>query len=167
MPSPNVPNGPLPDLPELAGELGVARLDHTAIAVRQIQAALPLYRDLLGGVPSGFQELPARGFSWLGLRYPNGSQVELLEPAGAGGFLHEFLSKRGEGPHHLTFMVRDLRRAVERARAAGLRVVDEDYADAHWQEAFISPRSAFGTIVQLAQSDLSLVERERHWPIPR
>ena len=155
------------EMPELAGELGVERLDHTAIAVRAIQAALPLYRDLLGGVPSGFEDLPARGFRWLGLRYPNGSQVELLEPAGPGGFLHEFLARRGEGPHHLTFMVRDLRRAVERARAAGLRVVDESYADPHWREAFISPRSAFGTIVQLAESDLSLLDRERHWPVPR
>jgi len=61
--------------------------------------------------------------------------------------------------------VRDLRHAVERARAAGLRVVDEDYREPRWQEAFISPRSAFGTIVQLAQTNLSLAERERHWSV--
>jgi methylmalonyl-CoA epimerase len=150
---------------KVVGELGVAALDHTAIAVRSIQSALPLYRDLLGGMPNGYERLNERGFMWLTLRYPNGSQVELLEPVGESGFLHDFLSKRGEGPHHMTFIVGDLRHAVERARAAGLRVVDEDYREPRWQEAFISPRSAFGTIVQLAQTTLSASEREHHWSV--
>lgn len=146
-------------------DLGVEALDHTALAVRSVAAALPLYRDLLGGQPTTSETFPDRGFSYLTLRYPNGSQLELLEPAGQGGFLRQFLDKHGEGAHHVTFMVRDLRQAVERARAAGLRVVDEDYRDPYWQEAFLSPRSAFGTIVQLAQSSLGLAERERHWAV--
>ena len=102
---------------------------------------------------------------WLTLRYPNGSQVELLEPVGTGGFLHTFLDKYGEGAHHMTFIVADVRHAVERARAAGLRVVDEDYRDPRWQEAFISPRSAFGIIIQLAQTNLTDAHRERHWNV--
>jgi methylmalonyl-CoA/ethylmalonyl-CoA epimerase len=145
--------------------LGVVAFDHTAIAVRSIQAALPLYRDLLGGRPNGFERLSDRGFMWLTLRYPNGSQVELLEPVGTDGFLHRFLERYGEGAHHMTFIVGDLRRAVERARAAGLRVVDEDYRDPRWQEAFVSPRSAFGTIIQLAQTNMGEAERERHWSV--
>jgi methylmalonyl-CoA/ethylmalonyl-CoA epimerase len=152
-------------LDQVVGELGVEALDHTAIAVRDLQAALPLYRDLLGGVPSGFERISSKGFMWLTLRYPNGSQVELLAPSGDGGFLHEFLARRGEGAHHMTFIVRDLKHAVERARAAGLRIVDEDYREPRWQEAFISPRSAFGTIIQLAQTSLSVEERERHWSV--
>ena len=146
-------------------DFGVIALDHTAIAVRSIQAALPLYRDLLGGRPNGFERLSNKGFIWLTLQYPNGSQVELLEPVGSDGFLHRFLDKYGEGAHHMTFVVADLRLAVERARAAGLRIVDEDYRDPRWQEAFISPRSAFGTIIQLAQTNLSPAERERHWSV--
>jgi hypothetical protein len=102
---------------------------------------------------------------WLTLNYPNGSQVELLEPVGSGGFLHTFLDRYGEGAHHMTFIVRDLRVAVERAKNAGMRVVDEDYRDPRWQEAFISPRSAFGTIIQLAQTSLSPTEREAHWSV--
>ena len=149
----------------VVGELGVVALDHTAVAVRSIAKALPLYRDLLGGAPNGFERQSQRGFMWLTLRYPNGSQVELLEPVGTGGFLHAFLDKYGEGAHHMTFIVADVRHAVERARAAGLRVVDEDYRDARWQEAFISPRSAFGTIIQLAQTNLSEADRERHWNV--
>jgi methylmalonyl-CoA epimerase len=149
-----------------AGALGVEALDHTAIAVKSIGAALPLYRDLLGGTPTTSETFPERGFTYLTLRYPNDSQIELLEPAGqAGGFLRQFLERFGEGVHHITFMVGDLRAAVHGARAAGLRVVDEDYRDPHWQEAFVSPHSAFGTILQLAQTTLSTAERERHWSV--
>jgi len=148
----------------LVGELGVVAFDHTAIAVRSIASALPLYRDLLGGRPNGFERQSGRGFAWLTLRYPNGAQVELLEPTGPG-FLQSFLDKYGEGPHHMTFIVADVRQSVERAKAAGLRLVDEDYRDARWQEAYISPRSAFGTIIQLAQTTLSEGERERHWSV--
>src|ERR1700720_4702280 len=81
------------ELASLSGELGVEALDHTAIAVRDIQAALPLYRDLLGGIPSGYERISDKGFMWMTLRYPNGSQVELLGPAGEAGFLHTFLAK--------------------------------------------------------------------------
>jgi methylmalonyl-CoA/ethylmalonyl-CoA epimerase len=154
-----------PHVQTVVGELGVLALDHTAIAVRSIASALPLYRDLLGGQPNGFERLNERGFMWLTLNYPNGGQVELLEPVGSGGFLRTFLERYGEGPHHMTFIVRDLRVAVERAKNAGLRVVDEDYRDALWQEAFISPRSGFGTIIQLTQTSLSPAEREAHWSV--
>ena len=153
-------------LDRIVGELGVVALDHTAVAVRSIEAALPLYRDLLGGRPNGFERLSSKGFMWLTLAYPNGSQVELLQPVGSGGFLSTFLERYGEGVHHLTFMVADLRQAVARGRAAGLRIVDEDYADPTWQEAFVSPRSAFGTIIQLAQSSVTLEERATRWPVP-
>jgi methylmalonyl-CoA/ethylmalonyl-CoA epimerase len=149
----------------IVGELGVESLDHTAVAVRDIGAALPLYRDLLGGQPSGFERISSKGFQWLSLRYPNGAQIELLAPTDTDGFLHQFLNKRGEGPHHMTFIVRDLKHAVQAARRSGLRVVDEDYSEPRWQEAFISPRSAFGTIVQLAQTSLDVAERERHWRV--
>ena len=150
---------------QLAGELGVVALDHTAIAVRDIHAALPLYRDLLGGVPNGFERIAHKNFMWLTLRYPNASQIELLQPIGDSGFLSSYLARYGEGVHHLTFIVRDVERAAERARAAGLRIVDQDYRDPRWQEAFISPRSAFGTIIQLAQTSLSAAQRERHWSV--
>jgi methylmalonyl-CoA/ethylmalonyl-CoA epimerase len=148
---------------ELLGEFGVVAFDHTALAVRAIDAALPLYRDLLGGIQLGApQPAPARGFSIVALRYPNGGKIELLEPLGDDGFVQRFLERHGEGVHHLTFRVNDIRAAVDRAKAAGLRVVDENFANRRWQEAFISPRSAFGTIVQLAQMERDRPQLDEH-----
>ncbi len=152
----------------LSGTLGVRALDHTALAVRSIRDALRLYRDLLGGEPAEYDVMPERGFRWLALHYPNGSAIELLEPIGDAGFVQDFLEKRGEGVHHVTFRVADVRAAVARAREAGLRVVDEDFTtQPNWQEAFVSPRNAHGTIVQLVETPLDLETRQRHWPAAR
>src|SRR5207244_11001259 len=60
---------------QLAGELGVEALDHTAIAVRDITSALPLHRDLLGGVPSGFERLSQTSCRWLALSDPKVSRI--------------------------------------------------------------------------------------------
>jgi methylmalonyl-CoA/ethylmalonyl-CoA epimerase len=144
--------------------LPIRWLDHTAIAVQTIEAALPLYRDLLGGDPQELYERPELGFRTLTLRFPGGGGIELIAPVGQHGFVQDFLASRGEGVHHITFIVEDLATSVAEAIAAGLRVVGESYADPAWQEAFISPRSAHGTIIQLAQSNLDLAGRRAEWP---
>jgi methylmalonyl-CoA/ethylmalonyl-CoA epimerase len=133
--------------------VSVRWLDHTSIAVHSIEAALPLYRDVLGGDAEPIHHHEQAGFSTLTLRFPHGGGIELIAPYGPTGFIHDFLAKRGEGVHHITFLVDDLKAAVAEARAAGVRVVDEKYEDPRWFEAFISPRSANGTIVQLAQTN--------------
>jgi len=144
--------------------LPIRSLDHTAIAVRSIEDALSLYRDLLGGDPQELFERPEQGFRTLTLRFPGGGGIELIAPLGDEGFVQEFLATRGEGVHHMTFMVADLAQSVTEARAAGVRVVGEDYTNPAWQETFISPRSAHGTIIQLAQSNRDLAERAKLWP---
>lgn len=144
--------------------LSIRSLDHTAIAVHSIDAALPIYRDLLGGDPQELYDHPDQGFRTLTLRYPGGGAIELIEPLGQEGFVQKFLATRGEGVHHITFLVEDLRACVAEARAAGARVVGEDYRRPSWQEAFISPKSASGTIIQLAQSDRDLQGRSELWP---
>jgi methylmalonyl-CoA/ethylmalonyl-CoA epimerase len=133
--------------------VSVRWLDHTSIAVHSIEAALPLYRDVLGGDAEPIHHHEEAGFSTLTLRYPHGGGIELIAPYGPSGFIHDFLAKRGEGVHHITFLVDDLKAAVAEARAAGARVVDEKYENPRWFEAFISPKSANGTIVQLAQTN--------------
>ncbi len=140
--------------------LPIRWLDHTAIAVHTIDGALALYHDLMGGDPQELYERPELGFRTLTLRYPGNGGIELIAPLGPNGFVQDFLANRGEGVHHVTFLVEDLAASVAEAKAAGLRVVGEDYADPAWQEAFISPRSANGTIVQLAQTDRDLAGRQ-------
>jgi catechol 2,3-dioxygenase-like lactoylglutathione lyase family enzyme len=82
-----------------------------------------------------------------------GMTVELLvewEPQ-QNDFLARFLAKHGPGQHHLTFKVSDIEATLERVRSAGFKPVSVDLRDPHWKEAFLQPREAHGTVVQLAQ----------------
>lgn len=141
----------------------VIKLDHTAITTRSVRDALRLYRDLLGGELYLAGDNPAQGFRWVQVVYPGGGKIELLEPLADDGFLARFLDRHGEGVHHMTFKVRRIEEFVALLKARGVRVVDENYADPTWKEAFISPRSAHGTIVQVAESTLDEATEREMW----
>lgn len=140
----------------------VIKLDHTAIAVRRVRDALPLYRDLLGGELYTAGDA-AQGFRWVQLVYPGGGKIELLEPLSDDGFLARFLDRYGEGVHHMTFKVRHIEDFVARLKERGFRVVDENFADPLWKEAFVSPRDAHGTIIQVAESTLDEAAERSSW----
>jgi catechol 2,3-dioxygenase-like lactoylglutathione lyase family enzyme len=66
-------------------------------------------------------------------------------------FLARFLARHGPGQHHLTFKVPDLAATLSRVQQAGYQPVSVNLTDPHWKEAFLQPREAHGTVVQLAQ----------------
>jgi methylmalonyl-CoA/ethylmalonyl-CoA epimerase len=123
--------------------------DHVAIAVRRIVDAEPFFHDLLGATPgeSGI----GGGFTFKQYVFPGGV-VELLEPKGDDSFLHRFLRDRGEGLHHVTFKVTGLRAWAAKLRAAGYRVVGENYDNPAWQELFVHPKSGHGVLMQFAET---------------
>jgi len=127
--------------------------DHVSYAVTDAMAAGQSLRRRWGAIPIAGEAMPE--FRYL-LMYVGddeaGSRIEFLEPDG-DGFVRRFLDRFGSGPHHVTFDVPDLERAVTAARALGLNVDGEDYAHASWEEAFIAPHPATGCVVQLARSD--------------
>jgi methylmalonyl-CoA/ethylmalonyl-CoA epimerase len=131
------------------------QLDHVAVAVRSIDPALRLFRDALGGnylfdgpIESGGD----RGsWRWYQLGLPGGGKIELLEPLG-DGFLTRFLEERGEGFHHITLKTDDIEAAMDRIRQNGFDLVDVNLDDENWKEAFLRPKQAHGTLIQIAQS---------------
>jgi len=131
------------------------RLDHIALATRNASGPLQvLVSDLGGTVFSGGNAVGYRPMQvYLGDRAA-GMKVELLEPwqVETNDFLERFLVRHGEGPHHLTFKVDDLVTSIERVEAAGLGLTGVDLSMPIWKEAFIAPRDAHGTVVQLAES---------------
>jgi catechol 2,3-dioxygenase-like lactoylglutathione lyase family enzyme len=130
-------------------------LDHVALATRDVGPALDLLVGELGGLVlfgghgPGFRPMQVR----LGDEH-EGMNVELLEPwdVERNDFLERFLARHGEGPHHLTFKVDDIEETLERVRQSGFQPVGIDLSDPEWKEAFLHPREAHGTVVQLAES---------------
>ncbi|GIF76677.1 hypothetical protein Asi02nite_61950 [Asanoa siamensis] len=127
-----------------------AQLDHVSLAVPAAAPAWPLLRTRLGGAWAIGGTAPTFRFSTL--RYANGMCLELLEPRPESAFVTRFLDRSGPGMHHLTFKVPDLQAAVDAAAAAGYPCFGVNTDNPAWQEAFIHPRVAGGTLVQLARS---------------
>ena len=131
-------------------------LDHIALAAPDTSDALRfLTGELAGTVIFGGQSIGFRPMQvWLGTADGDGMPVELLEPwaVDQSDFLARFVAKHGAGPHHLTFKVKSLADALGRVRGAGLTPVNIDVSDPEWKEAFLMPKEAHGTVVQLAES---------------
>ena len=131
-------------------------LDHVALAAADTSSALRfLTRDLGGTIIFGGQSVGFRPMQvWLGSSNGDGMPVELLEPwnVDQNDFLARFIQRHGAGPHHLTFKVPDLVAALDRVDAAGFHPTQIDLRDPEWKEAFLLPREANGTVVQLAES---------------
>ena len=124
--------------------------DHIAIAVPRLADAETILARELGGRSA--YGMTRGAFSFWHWRYPGGGDIEVLEPAGAAGFLHRFIAQRGAGIHHVTFTVPSLVDACDRARAHGYSIVGYDDSDPEWKEAFLHPRQAQGIVVQFAET---------------
>jgi catechol 2,3-dioxygenase-like lactoylglutathione lyase family enzyme len=128
-------------------------LDHVAIALKDVTETV---RALVGelGVPVLFG---GANFGFRAMQLDGGDlRIELLEPwnVEANDFLARFLERSGEGPHHLTFKTDDIVRELARAEAAGYQPVGVSIDNPWWREAFIHPKEAGGTVVQIAESGI-------------
>ncbi len=133
----------------------IGRLNHVAIAVRNIAQAAKVYRDILGASVSEVVPQPEHGVSTVFISLPN-AKIELLEPLGAGSPLEKFLERNPDGGiHHLCYEVDDILAARERLKASGARVLGdgEPKIGAHGKPVlFLHPKDFCGTLVELEQA---------------
>ena len=132
----------------------IRRLNHVAIAVRNLAAATALYRDTLGAKISAPQAEPAHGVTVVFVELPN-TKIELLEPLGDGSPIAKFLERNADGGiHHICYEVDDIIAARDRLIANGARVLGtgEPKIGAHGKPVlFLHPKDFLGTLVELEQ----------------
>jgi methylmalonyl-CoA epimerase len=137
------------------GPAPVTALSHVAIAVRE---ADPLVQVLVSalGAKRGEEELLDGGTLRVVFVHLGPVTLELLEPRAPEHAVARFLDRRGPGLHHVSLEVRDLAAQLERARAAGLPLIDEaPRPGAHGtQVAFLHPKGLGGVLVELCQAKL-------------
>ncbi len=123
---------------------------HVGIAVNDIAAILPFYREILGLPESPLDD--SDGARIAGLKAGD-LLVELLQPDQSGSPIAKFLSKRGPGLHHICFAVDDLDHTLDRCRAAGVQLIDETprLGAEGKRIAFLHPRSTAGVLVELTE----------------
>jgi methylmalonyl-CoA epimerase (EC 5.1.99.1) len=133
----------------------IGRLNHVAIAVPDLQAAIATYRDTLGAEVSDVVPQPEHGVNTVFVTLPN-TKVELLGVLGEGSPIVKFLERNPDGGiHHLCYEVDDIRTVRDRLVAAGARVLGsgEPKIGAHGKPVlFLHPKDFLGTLVELEEA---------------
>jgi methylmalonyl-CoA epimerase len=130
----------------------LTEIDHVAIAVRDLEAAIAYYRDTFGAEVDHREVVESDGVEEALLKVAD-SYIQLLTPTRDDSPVAGYLEKRGEGIHHVGYRVQDCAVALESVKASGGRVIDEAPRPGSrgTTVAFVHPKGAFGTLIELVQ----------------
>jgi methylmalonyl-CoA epimerase len=130
----------------------LTEIDHVAIAVHDLDAAVDYYRTTFGVEPAHREVVEKDGVEEVLLRVAD-SYIQLLTPVRDDSPVAKYLEKRGDGIHHLAYRVDDCAAALERVKREGHQVIDEvpRPGSRGTTVAFIHPKTAFGTLIELVQ----------------
>ncbi|MGM0874131.1 MAG: methylmalonyl-CoA epimerase [Bacillota bacterium] len=130
----------------------VKNVDHIGIAVHSIDAVLPFYKDVLQLTLVGFEEVPSQQVK-VAFLSAGETKIELLEPMSDESAIAKFLSKRGEGIHHVAFGVTDLATRLSELKEKGVPLIDEipRKGAANAKIAFLHPKAANNVLVELCE----------------
>jgi methylmalonyl-CoA/ethylmalonyl-CoA epimerase len=126
-------------------------LDHVGIAVKNLDDAVHLYRDVLGFKLEGIHVLAERKVR-VAMMVPGGETgIELLEPLGSDSVIAKFLESHGEGIHHFAVEVGDIDQALTELKRKGVILIDESPKDGSEgkKTAFVHPKSTKGVLLEL------------------
>ena len=133
----------------------IGRLNHVAIAVPNLDAAIATYKNALGATVSEPQTEPDHGVTVVFVELPN-TKIELLEPLGEGSPIQAFLDKNpAGGMHHVCYEVDNINGARDRLVSEGARVLGDGNPKigAHGKPVlFLHPKDFCGTLVELEQA---------------
>jgi methylmalonyl-CoA/ethylmalonyl-CoA epimerase len=133
----------------------IGRLNHVALAVRDLAKAAEVYKRALGAEVSAPLPLPEHGVTTVFVTLPN-TKIELLEPLGENSPIAKYLERNPEGGmHHVCYEVDDIRAARDRLSREGARVLGdgEPKIGAHGKPVlFLHPKDFFGTMIELEQA---------------
>jgi methylmalonyl-CoA/ethylmalonyl-CoA epimerase len=132
----------------------ISKLNHVAIAVPDLDAAITLYRDVLGADVSKKADLPDHGVTVAFVNLDN-TKIELLYPLGESSPIISYLTKNASGGiHHLCYEVEDILKSRDQLLEKGMRILgsNEPKEGAHGKPVlFLHPKDFCGTLIELEQ----------------
>ncbi len=125
-------------------------IEHIGIAVKNLEAAVPLFEKLLN-TPCYKTELVQSENVNTAFFQAGESKLELLESTTADGVIAKFIEKKGEGMHHIAFEVSDIYAEMERLKAAGFTLLNEEPKPGADNKlvCFLHPKNTNGVLVEL------------------
>jgi len=127
-------------------------IDHVAIAVNDLEAAVKYYEDVFGATVDHREVVESDGVEEALLKVAE-SYIQLLTPTRDDSPVATYLANKGEGLHHIGYRVKDCAAALQAIKDAGGRVIDEAPRPGSrgTTVAFVHPKAIFGTLIELVQ----------------
>ena len=130
----------------------IEQIDHIGIAVKDLEASMKVYTDILGLEPAMTEELEEQGI--VVAKFPVGEvTIELVQAIRPDGPIGKFIEKRGEGMHHMAFRVPDIDAALEEMKAKGVELIDKESrgGSGGTRIAFLHPKGTSGVLMELVE----------------
>jgi methylmalonyl-CoA/ethylmalonyl-CoA epimerase len=130
----------------------LTEIDHVAIAVNDLDAAIAWYGEVFGATVEHREVVDSDGVAEALLKVAD-SYIQLLTPTRDDSPVAKFLASRGEGLHHVGYRVSNCGAALESVRLSGARVIDETPRPGSrgTTVAFVHPKASFGTLIELVE----------------
>ncbi len=130
----------------------LTEIDHVAIAVNDLDAAIAWYESVFGAEVVHREVVESDGVDEALVKVAE-SYIQLLTPTRDDSPVAKYLEKNGEGLHHIAYRVDDCARTLEALKASGVRVIDEAPRPGSrgTTVAFVHPKSSFGTLIELVE----------------
>ncbi|KLO22708.1 hypothetical protein X275_05525 [Marinitoga sp. 1197] len=128
------------------------KIDHIGIAVKSIDKALNLYKNLLNLEITGEEILENRGLKVVFIKAGD-TRIELLEPLHENSEISGFLNKKGEGIHHIAYEVENASEMIKKSKELGIKPLSDEPKDgAHnTKVVFLHPKTTNGVLVELVE----------------
>ena len=129
-----------------------SHIEHIGIAVSNLEASIGFYEKVLGLSCYNIEEIPDQkvrtAFFMVGQ-----TKIELLESTDPQGPIGKFISKRGEGIHHIAFAVKDIEKQLKHAEEKVVMLIDSTPRKGaeKLDIAFLHPKSASGVLIEICE----------------
>ena len=132
--------------------IGIGKIHHVAVIVRDMESALGLYRDKLGLEVEAVMEM-AYDHVIIGFLPVGEVKIELVAPTDETTGSARFLASKGEGFHHVCFEVPDIQASLDKLAGMGLTLIDAaPRKGGEGPVAFVHPKSCHGVLVELIEA---------------
>jgi methylmalonyl-CoA epimerase len=130
----------------------LTEIDHVAIAVNDLEAAIDYYERAFGATVAHREVVENDGVEEALLKVAD-SYIQLTRPTRDDSPIAKYLAKRGEGLHHIGYRVDDCAAALASMVAAGATPIDQAPRPGSrgTTVAFVHPKGSFGTLIELVQ----------------
>jgi methylmalonyl-CoA epimerase len=130
----------------------LTEIDHVAIAVNDLEAAIAYYADTFGATVTHRERIDSDGVEEALIKVAD-SYIQLLTPTNDDSPVAKYLANKGEGIHHVGYRVDNCAETLQSVKDHGGKVIDQEPRPGSrgTTVAFVHPKAAFGTLIELVQ----------------